>query len=77
MFSFRQASHYNERGYNLLVNEIGTTHNNSKFQYKINGQSYIVPNIGFQIKLWEILYYNYEIINRKQSLLYAVFYNTL
>jgi len=26
---------------------------NKKYQYKINGQYYIVPNIGFQIKLWD------------------------
>lgn len=45
--------HNDLKANNLLVNEIGTTHNNSKFQYKINGQSYIVPNIGFQIKLWD------------------------
>ena len=48
--SFR---HNDLKANNLLVNEIGTTHSNSKFQYKINGQSYIVPNIGFQIKLWD------------------------
>ncbi len=48
--SFR---HNDLKANNLLVNEIGTTHNNSKFQYKINGQAYVVPNIGFQIKLWD------------------------
>tara|TARA_B100001093_G_scaffold513681_1_gene586084 strand:+ start:2978 stop:4159 length:1182 start_codon:yes stop_codon:yes gene_type:complete len=48
--SFR---HNDLKANNLLVNEIGTTHSNSKFQYKINGQSYVVPNIGFQIKLWD------------------------
>jgi len=45
--------HNDLKANNLLVNEIGTTHTNSKFQYKINGQSYVVPNIGFQIKLWD------------------------
>ncbi len=48
--SFR---HNDLKANNLLVNEIGMTNNNSKFQYKINGQSYVVPNIGFQIKLWD------------------------
>ena len=48
--SFR---HNDLKANNLLVNEIGTTHSNSKFQYKINGQAYVVPNIGFQIKLWD------------------------
>jgi serine/threonine protein kinase len=45
--------HNDLKANNLLVNEIGTTHTNSKFQYKINGQSYVVPNIGFQVKLWD------------------------
>jgi len=48
--SFR---HNDLKANNLLVNTIGTTTTTSKFQYKINGQSYIVPNIGFQIKLWD------------------------
>lgn len=48
--SFR---HNDLKANNLLVNEIGMTSSNSKFQYKINGQSYVVPNIGFQIKLWD------------------------
>ena len=48
--SFR---HNDLKANNLLINKIGTTTPNSKFQYKINGQVYIVPNIGFQVKLWD------------------------
>ena len=36
-----------------MVHKISTSRKNNKFQYKINGQVYIVPNIGFQIKLWD------------------------
>ena len=50
---YNEVKSYKSGKHNLLVNQIGTTHNNSKFQYKINGQSYIVPNIGFQLKLWD------------------------
>ena len=52
-FIFPTFRHNDLKANNLLVNEIGNTHSTSKFQYKINGQSYIVPNIGFQIKLWD------------------------
>jgi hypothetical protein len=38
---------------NILINKIPTDKSNTKFQYKINGQIYIVPNIGIQIKLWD------------------------
>ena len=26
---------------------------NNKFKYKINGKIYIIPNLGFQIKIWD------------------------
>jgi serine/threonine protein kinase len=45
--------HNDLKANNLLVNEIATADTSSKFQYKINGQSYVVPNIGFQVKLWD------------------------
>ena len=45
--------HNDLKANNLLVHKIPTSKNNNKFKYKINGQSYVVPNIGFQIKLWD------------------------
>jgi|SaaInlV_165m_DNA_1040744.scaffolds.fasta_scaffold11865_3 hypothetical protein len=48
--SFR---HNDLKANNLLVHKIPTCKDNNKFKYKINGQVYIVPNIGFQIKLWD------------------------
>ena len=38
---------------NLLVNEIAISPKDNKYFYKINNQVYHVPNIGFQIKLWD------------------------
>jgi len=38
---------------NLLVNEIAISPSDDKYYYKINGQIFHVPNIGFQIKLWD------------------------
>jgi len=38
---------------NILVNEIAISPTDNKYFYKINNQVYHVPNIGFQIKLWD------------------------
>ena len=38
---------------NILVNEIAISSTDNKYFYKINNQIYHVPNIGFQIKLWD------------------------
>lgn len=38
---------------NILVNEIAISPTDNKYFYKINNQIYHVPNIGFQIKLWD------------------------
>ena len=45
--------HNDLKANNLLVHTIPISKDNKKFKYKINGQHYIVPNIGFQIKLWD------------------------
>lgn len=45
--------HNDMKANNILVHKIHTSKENSKFKYKINGQIYIVPNIGIQIKLWD------------------------
>ena len=46
--SFR---HNDLKANNLLINIIDMS--KKKYKYIINGQIYIVPNIGFQIKLWD------------------------
>ena len=48
--SFR---HNDMKANNLLVHKIETSKENTKFKYKINGQIYIVPNIGIMLKLWD------------------------
>jgi len=45
--------HNDLKANNILIHKIPIAKNNNKFKYKINGQIYIVPNIGFQIKLWD------------------------
>jgi hypothetical protein len=45
--------HNDMKANNILVNKIPICETNNKFKYKINGQIYIVPNIGIQIKLWD------------------------
>ena len=48
--SFR---HNDMKANNILIHNIDVDENNKKYLYKINQQHYVVPNIGFQIKLWD------------------------
>jgi hypothetical protein len=48
--SFR---HNDMKANNILVHKIQVCSNNKNFKYKINGQIYIVLNIGIQLKLWD------------------------
>lgn len=45
--------HNDLKANNLLVNEIPIVPNFDKYKYIINNQTYIVPNVGFQLKLWD------------------------
>jgi serine/threonine protein kinase len=45
--------HNDMKGNNILINLIDINEMNKKYLYKINKQNYVVPNIGFQIKLWD------------------------
>jgi hypothetical protein len=50
--SFR---HNDMKANNILLHKISKTptEKSNKYRYKINGQKYVVPNIGYQIKLWD------------------------
>lgn len=48
--SFR---HNDMKANNILVHSIDKLNDKNKFMYKINGQKYIIPNIGIQVKLWD------------------------
>jgi serine/threonine protein kinase len=45
--------HNDMKANNILIHNIDIDDSNKKYLYKINQQQYIVPNIGFQIKLWD------------------------
>ena len=45
--------HNDMKANNILIHFTSTNNAAKKFLYKINNQTYIVPNIGFQIKLWD------------------------
>ena len=45
--------HNDMKANNILIHNIDVDENNKKYLYKINQQHYIVPNIGFQVKLWD------------------------
>jgi len=44
--------HNDMKANNILIHNINND-NDNKYMYKINNQIYTVPNIGFQIKLWD------------------------
>lgn len=45
--------HNDMKANNILMHKIPFDKSNKKFKYKINGQVYLVSNIGIQIKLWD------------------------
>lgn len=42
--------HNDLKANNILIHQI-ECHRNNKFKYKINGQNYVIPNIGVQVKI--------------------------
>jgi serine/threonine protein kinase len=48
--SFR---HNDLKANNILIHNIDTDINTNKFLYKINNIKYEIPNIGYQIKIWD------------------------
>jgi len=45
--------HNDMKANNILIHYIDIDTHNKKYLYKINNQNYVIPNIGFQIKLWD------------------------
>ena len=45
--------HNDMKANNILIHKIDIDINNKNYLYKINNKSFIVPNIGLQIKLWD------------------------
>lgn len=45
--------HNDLKANNVLIQKIESRNKNNKFKYKINGNVYVIPNIGFQIKIWD------------------------
>ena len=45
--------HNDMKANNILIHNIDIDNNNKKYLYKINNMTYVVPNIGFQVKLWD------------------------
>ena len=45
--------HNDLKANNILIHNISKLKKNNLFKYQINGKIYIIPNIGFQIKIWD------------------------
>ena len=48
--SFR---HNDMKANNILVDKVPVSKKYNRYMYEINGQTYIIPNVGFNIKLWD------------------------
>lgn len=45
--------HNDLKANNILLQKINIDNKYTKFKYEINGKEYIIPNIGYQIKIWD------------------------
>ena len=45
--------HNDLKANNILIQKIGSRNRNNKFKYKINNKTYVIPNIGIQVKIWD------------------------
>lgn len=45
--------HNDMKANNILVDKVPISKKYNRYMYEINGQAYIIPNIGFNIKLWD------------------------
>lgn len=52
-YKYPSFRHNDLKANNILVQEIKIKDKEALFKYKINGREYLVPNVGFQIKLWD------------------------
>lgn len=50
-YKFPSFRHNDMKANNVLIHKISKT--NNIFTYKVVGKSYVVPNIGYQVKLWD------------------------
>lgn len=45
--------HNDMKANNILIQKLDKSKKFNKYMYEINGQSYVIPNLGFNIKLWD------------------------
>lgn len=50
---YPQFRHNDMKANNILVDKVPILKKYNKYMYEINGQPYIIPNVGFNIKLWD------------------------
>ena len=50
---YPEFRHNDLKANNILIQKIGSRNRNNKFKYKINDKTYIIPNIGIQVKIWD------------------------
>lgn len=50
---FPSFRHNDMKANNVLIHKVGIREKVTRFAYTVNHNKYVVPNIGFQIKLWD------------------------
>ena len=45
--------HNDMKANNILVDKVPISKKYNRYMYEINGQAYVIPNVGFNIKLWD------------------------
>lgn len=50
---YPQFRHNDLKANNVLVDKVPISKKYNRYMYEINGQAYIIPNVGFNVKLWD------------------------
>ena len=50
---YPEFRHNDMKANNILVDKVPISKKYNRYMYEINGQTYVIPNVGFNIKLWD------------------------
>ncbi|ADO67343.1 putative serine/threonine protein kinase [Cafeteria roenbergensis virus] len=50
---YPQFRHNDLKANNILVDKVPISKKYNRYMYEVNGQSYVIPTVGFNIKLWD------------------------
>lgn len=50
---YPQFRHNDLKANNILVDKVPISKKYNRYMYEINGQAFVIPNVGFNVKLWD------------------------